>query len=34
MLNLRRYIPPQIVKEYSKWFNKKDYEYWGITIDK
>ena len=26
--------PPQIVKEYSKWFNKKDYEYWGITIDK
>lgn len=22
---------PEIVQEYSKWFNKNDFEYWGIT---
>ena len=25
---------PEIVQEFSKWFNKSDYEYWGITIKK
>ena len=25
---------PEIVQEYYKWFNKSDYEYWGITIEK
>lgn len=25
---------PEIVQEFSKWFNKSDYEYWGITITK
>ena len=25
---------PEIVQEYYKWFNKADYEYWGITIEK
>ena len=24
----------EIVQEYYKWFNKADYEYWGITIEK
>lgn len=25
---------PEIVEKYYKWFNKKDYEYWGISIEK
>lgn len=25
---------PEVVEEYYKWFNKSDYEYWGITIGK
>lgn len=25
---------PEIVQKFSKWFNKSDYEYWGITIKK
>ena len=25
---------PEIVQEFSKWFNKSDFEYWGIAIKK
>ncbi len=25
---------PEIVQEYSKWFNKNDFEYWGISSKK
>ena len=25
---------PEIVQEYSKWFNKNDFEYWGISTKK
>lgn len=25
---------PEIVQEYSKWFNKSDFQYWGISIKK
>lgn len=25
--------PLEIVEEYYKWFNKKDYEYWGLDIN-
>ena len=25
---------PEIVEEYYQWFNKSDYEYWDIIINK
>lgn len=25
-------LSPEVVQEFSKWFNKSDYEYWGITV--
>ena len=24
---------PEVIKEYYKWFNKLDYEYWDIIIE-
>lgn len=25
---------PEVVRKYYKWFNKNDYEYWGIIIER